>query len=141
MERPIRLVHLPGPEDENTRKPTFRNLSLNTKVVLISTSLPLFIYSASYTYRYLGGTFLYSYEYLVAVFGDGEHPLLGCFRFKFPKHLRSSDSWFQKQRCLGNELGLTRRGDAWRIWIDIVQDLLMPTTVPGFGSVYLINTR
>jgi len=119
------------PKEKFTQRSSFKNLSLNTKVVLIATLLSLLTYSVLYAYHYLGGGFLYYYEYLAAVVWHTE-PSPACFRIKVAKDLKDSVDWFQMQRCLGNDLGLTRRGDSWRVLREIIQQLFAPTTAPGF---------
>ena len=137
VDQPIRHARLPKDPyelaftDEEPRKFKFRDLSLNTKVVLAATSLSLSTYSVSFLYHYLGGGLLYYYEYLAAVVGYAE-PSPACFRIKLAKDSGDRVDWFQLQRCLGNDLGLTRRGEPLVVIREIIQQLFAPNAAPGF---------
>jgi len=134
LKQPTPLV--PHPEEALIRYETNEEegqLSINTKIIITLFSVAPLAYSGLFAFHYIGGGFLYYYEYLAAVHGREPAPIYS--RIKVTKTLGDEVNWFQIQRCLGNDLGLTRRGDTWTVLRDIIQELFSPTAAPGFVMV------
>ncbi|KAH8587122.1 hypothetical protein B0O99DRAFT_698931 [Bisporella sp. PMI_857] len=112
----------------------WENQPTGIKCLLVATGIGSALYSLAYGYRYLGGFLIYHYEYVLTASGYAE-PLRGCRALKRAEEKLwdqlDNSNWFYLQRCLGNDMGLTRPGEVVPVVWEITRRLANPQYFPG----------
>lgn len=116
----------------------WENQPTGIKCLLVATGIGSALYSLAYGYRYLGGFLIYHYEYVLTASGYAE-PLRGCRALKRAEEKLwdqlDNSNWFYLQRCLGNDMGLTRPGEVVPVVWEITRRLANPQYFPGIIPV------